>query len=101
MFLLNINGCNAPSTLDVFTIQNVPIKWDTGKYKGLGADNLQYKMFLLNSSYSISILVPFEFTIQNVPIKSYLQPIYYLMLFYLQYKMFLLNKKLVGFWGLD
>ena len=48
MFLLNINGCNAPSTLDVFTIQNVPIKWDTGKYKGLGADNLQYKMFLLN-----------------------------------------------------
>ena len=48
MFLLNSNSYILTTTLDTFTIQNVPIKYLVKQdYQVVGL-NLQYKMFLLN-----------------------------------------------------
>ena len=72
MFLLNDWYNIVANLLEVFTIQNVPIKYikDIEKFKEM--NHLQYKMFLLNGMFTGSMGFGIQFTIQNVPIKSYL-----------------------------
>ena len=55
--------------INAFTIQNVPIKFEVKRHWIAGGNDLQYKMFLLNSIIGIDKCSSALFTIQNVPIK--------------------------------
>ena len=70
MFLLNEVSYEVAKNCDLFTIQNVPIKYFLFFFSFDFSINLQYKMFLLNTD-------KFELKKEDV--------------FDLQYKMFLLN----------
>ena len=55
---------------DLFTIQNVPIKFNDDEAVKFTSTYLQYKMFLLNETFSSQLFDELKkFTIQNVPIK--------------------------------
>ena len=75
----------------LFTIQNVPIKWDSGGIEQASNVDLQYKMFLLNDKGRKRRFQKNIFTIQNVPIKLKSDAHIVWQCSNLQYKMFLLN----------
>ena len=77
--------------LNLFTIQNVPIKLSSSLMLLSLKKYLQYKMFLLNNFLYTPFSITPQFTIQNVPIK--LENIVQAIArdCHLQYKMFLLN----------
>ena len=78
---------------NVFTIQNVPIKFRKSKNGSFYKVYLQYKMFLLNFKYLLTFPLTITlFTIQNVPIKFIDELDKIFSSNSLQYKMFLLNQ---------
>ena len=61
-----------PRSKNLFTIQNVSIKYTDDDLSEYFEMHLQYKMFLLNSIIGIDKCSSALFTIQNVSIKSLL-----------------------------
>ena len=92
MFLLNRTAEEQFALYQIFTIQNVSIKYILHSLVIFHNNYLQYKMFLLNIKPFCACDNFLTFTIQNVSIKCKEDKRVARRTENLQYKMFLLNK---------